>query len=441
MDYGFPSDELKRRLYGELADKAGLPGPVGEPLPGPVPSVAPPPQPRQFDLNNLTTGDIVQILQAQRQPKPEDYAEYRAADAQDQEATRKQNALASIRAATNQIVNRRWVDPEAPAPVNEAVRQYLVKKQMTAAPDFGKLLGDAQTMVKLQNEGLKLNAETGKVVEDTRKTRAEIPGVQADTQAKVAMQQPLAAEHLQMLAKSGLPVPPGTTYAQAKDLVDQYAKGQNIQIDWGKLALDRDKFAFDKTKEATNGKAADEAAKRNLGADFELDPNAPHPPSSVRDAFITKTQAATAIRDNINRLRGLFAKGNQGAEWSGADAAAMKSAATMIQMGLKSTLGLGVLSGPDLELLEGLVANPTGIWTVIKDNAGSARLKSQLDSLEAMTVAGVKSDAAALGGKPKAGGKYAEPAGASTSQYVEIRETADGKRIGKKADGTLEIIQ
>jgi len=91
-----------------------------------------------------------------------------------------------------------------------------------------------------------------KDVATTGKTIAEIPGVQAETSAKVALQKPMAPEHIATLAKSGVTVPEGTTYAQAEKLVDQQLKGQGIQIDWAKLALERDK-----TTEAKGGKTQD----------------------------------------------------------------------------------------------------------------------------------------------------------------------------------------
>jgi len=85
-----------------------------------------------------------------------------------------------------------------------------------------------------------------KDVATTGKTIAEIPGVQAETSAKVALQKPMAPEHIATLAKSGVTVPEGTTYAQAEKLVDQQLKGQGVQIDWAKLALERDKVAAGK---------------------------------------------------------------------------------------------------------------------------------------------------------------------------------------------------
>jgi hypothetical protein len=97
----------------------------------------------------------------------------------------------------------------------------------------------AVASMKGMGEAREPGSKVGLNIATTEKTLKEIPGIQADAQAKVALQQPMSAEHIASLARAGIQIPPGTTYAQAKDLADQQVKGAGVQIDWAKLALEK----------------------------------------------------------------------------------------------------------------------------------------------------------------------------------------------------------
>lgn len=77
--------------------------------------------------------------------------------------------------------------------------------------------------------------------------------------------------------------------------------------------------------------------------------------------FKAGVSAARTLLENLNEYQTLLA--NKGSEYGGKAAQRMESLARDIQLSAKNEdlYGLGVLTGPDLELLESLIQSPTGL--------------------------------------------------------------------------------
>jgi len=136
------------------------------------------------------------------------------------------------------------------------------------------------------------------------------------------------------------------------------------------------------------------------------------PPSPARDAAITtiesrltpgapsasefaqirdRTEALDQAEDALKRYESLLLgkkvgpggerSGGLGTEFTGSGAAALKSARTNLLLQAKELPKLGALSGPDMELIEGLVGkDPTGLGTNI---AGALTFGTNLESYAA----------------------------------------------------------
>lgn len=154
-------------------------------------------------------------------------------------------------------------DARNPASPRSRRAQLMLLSQ---APDVASTLGGLAAVSQMSEEAITQAMGSVKGIGEARKPGAEVVKITKETgkideesAALHALQQPMSAEHIATLAKSGVQVPAGTTYAQAKDLADQQLKGQGVQIDWAKLALQNKqqpvKAAEDLRKEFQGGQA------------------------------------------------------------------------------------------------------------------------------------------------------------------------------------------
>jgi len=187
---------------------------------------------------------------------PEGYGlpELKAAQESDLAATQEAKRQAAIQAGVQMLVSRRFAPTAQVGPVDDNVKRWLMQRQIAGSEQQSPLAAlQGMQSFREKEAGIgKTVAETGKVGAETGKTVAETPGAGAESFGKVQMQQKLAPEHLAFLVKSGVPVGPDTTYAQAKELTDQFKTGQGVQVDWAKLMLEREKMGQEKGKTAAD---------------------------------------------------------------------------------------------------------------------------------------------------------------------------------------------
>lgn len=124
-------------------------------------------------------------------------------------------------------------------------------------------------------------------------------------------------------------------------------------------------------RESAARRKADEEMRRysNIGG-WKLSEGAT-PTADDAKKFKSGVSAARTLLENLNEYQNLVAR--KGSEFSGKDAQRMESLARDIQLSAKNEdlYGLGVLTGPDLQLLEEIIQAPTGFWDQLNPFAGS----------------------------------------------------------------------
>jgi hypothetical protein len=118
---------------------------------------------------------------------------------------------------------------------------------------------------------------------------------------------------------------------------------------------------------------AEQSLARGRGADV---------PQNVRSEAITADQAYTSLeqslddyKDTVKRTGNVFLPG--------ADADEVSSKRTNIQLQMKELYKLGVLTGPDMELMDSLLFDPNTTWGVPSFNV-SGRVESSVDRVKEM---------------------------------------------------------
>lgn len=150
------------------------------------------------------------------------------------------------------------------------------------------------------------------------------------------------------------------------------------------LALRRDDIALRREERADNL-----AQKRN---DKELSLAVPGyertgdvlPKAEEAQKFREATADASQLTSKLNRLRELVNKYGS-FEWGGEAGQEMSSLATEIQLLSKSPsmYSLGVLTGPDLEILKKITADPSDMSSLFtRDSTRKAQINAQLASIE-----------------------------------------------------------
>lgn len=99
-------------------------------------------------------------------------------------------------------------------------------------------------------------------------------------------------------------------------------------------------------------------------------PNAPVEFSKSAAGIVELKEALKNYQDTIGRMGGtrVLPGSDKGAE--------LKAAYTAVQMGLKNAMELGALAGPDVEILGGMLVDPTSAQGLIR---GSSGIKRQID--------------------------------------------------------------
>lgn len=163
-------------------------------------------------------------------------------------------------------------------------------------------------------------------------------------------------------------------------------------VDWARLGQQADEagasrgfrlYLFEKEQDAKDRERAEKAADKEAavavpGYDVELGAK-PTP----KDAETLKAQSAAArnMASHLKALRELYAK--YGTEMGGKAATNMRQAVIALQIEAKNVMGLGALSGPDMDLMHGItVEDPTSIGANTKGLFGYDTIGDALDGVQ-----------------------------------------------------------
>lgn len=192
-----------------------------------------------------------------------DAADLDAALSADREQADRNRMAATLNDAASQMFGVRRPDLPLP-PVDEKIKEWLLKRQIRDQDDAKSL---ARRELQRKNA-----LEAGKFGLDVYKTGAEVGKIGAETgkigQETAGLQRkngPVTGAIRTMAGALGIDVPETATEQEAMDLIDPALKRQGINVDWAKLALDRDRLDFDKTKEP----AAKKTQADNLRAQLQ----------------------------------------------------------------------------------------------------------------------------------------------------------------------------
>jgi hypothetical protein len=164
---------------------------------------------------------------------------------------------------------------------------------------------------------------------------------------------------------------------------------------------------------------------------YDLTPEAQ--PSDKEAADIRKAQAgARTMAQTIGEIENLYKQ--YGTEVLPGEARAKMAALTtdlMMSMKGPEMYGLGVITGPDLSLLQQVVPDPTNAQASVLDFLGGGQTLPKLSTLRNQVSSRFESSARSLGYRPKAAAKPgAMDAAARRARIEELRR--------KKAAGTLK---
>lgn len=170
---------------------------------------------------------------------------------------------------------------------------------------------------------------------------------------------------------------------------------------------------------------------------WEIRPDAAPTPKETQD--IRKAQATTrTVRQTIQQIENLYRQFGTQALPSAAKAK-MRSLTTDLQLAMKGQemYGLGVITGPDLDLLNSVVATPTSTEANVLDFLGGGQTLTQLKTLSDQVGRRFENSARSMGyRKPgEGGGAPTAPGPASTAPATQ----GDGKVVVQKAGKQLRI--
>jgi hypothetical protein len=217
----------------------------------------------------------------------------------------------------------------------------------------------------------------------------------------------------------------------------------------GEAASSRELLNEDRKARASD-RAENQNAKHWIGEDFS--PTSRPLPPPVQADLQKRIAATRVVDDNAATLEKLLSEG--GPAVVGQRAALMEQLANNIWTELKDIKGLGVLAGPDMGILQGILADPTKMRTVLKDTARINSFVGLVQTFRQRMKADTVQRAGTYGATPVEGGLFfvAPPAAAAPRTFtgaaadappapgpkvVERRRTADGRILVKYEDGRV----
>lgn len=161
-----------------------------------------------------------------------------------------------------------------------------------------------------------------------------------------------------------------------------------------------------------NGAKQDAAAAKQAAADAELNVPGYDRTGEVRQSPVEAKDARTAIGVANNMFKGLDlldqqVKDNGSFEWGGTDGAGMAATANDLRLQAKELYNLGVLNGPDLQLMLKQIPDTESLGSMFtRDSTARAQLKSTKEAMkrkieESMKAKGYSAKSAAPAAKPQ----------------------------------------
>lgn len=159
------------------------------------------------------------------------------------------------------------------------------------------------------------------------------------------------------------------------------------------------------------------------------------PPGSLDEIELRKVREASGevadLAAAADEVSSIYKR--TGGQLTGPDAARMRSLITDMQLTAKgpSVYQLGVLAGPDMEILDTMLANPAKLDSVLRNAADLRNFVTEIETFKRRVLERTASKADALGFDPIAGPfmgvRRPGAAPATAGNTVRVRRKADGK--------------
>lgn len=138
-----------------------------------------------------------------------------------------------------------------------------------------------------------------------------------------------------------------------------------------------------------------------------------------------RASATDVVLDNAKQVEDILTHGGP-AVW-GQRATELSSLINNIWTELKDIKNLGVLAGPDMGILQGIVADPSSLDSVLKDAAAVRQLLPQIQKFQARMKGDLVRRVSGYGAKPVEGGAYYEAPAAAPAQAKRPQRTVNGE--------------
>lgn len=250
---------------------------------------------------------------------------------------------------------------------------------------------DPRLVEKNRIAGVLQNLEIAKAKRDEDASRLALQQGETDRAGMASMLTPLAKKY-------GIEVTPGMstgTLKTASDLIksqSELAQKKYASDEANRLRAD----LADARNEARQEKLASKESEMNIPG-YTRSPEIKPQGTEVK-ALRSAVTASKSLFDNIDKMKDLVDKYGS-FEAGGVGGAEMKSLARDIQLSAKNEdlYKLGVLTGPDLRLLEDIIANPSSLESLFTRDKTR---QSELDTFKNSIATRLKAASETLGYKP-----------------------------------------
>jgi hypothetical protein len=203
-----------------------------------------------------------------------------------------------------------------------------------------------------------------------------------------------------------------------------------------RAAAAESRTVLDEERKARGEQRKTEAdAKRYISENF-TDTAKPLPPQVLAD--LQKRDSATAVvLDNADQLERLLSEGGP-AVW-GQRAGQMEMLANNIWTELKDIKNLGVLAGPDMGILQGILADPTQMRSMVKDATAVRDFTQIVRQFKQRMKDDIRRRVKNYGAEPVEGGLYYDaPAGGAAADVPKPSATGRPRRTDITSGVTKE---
>ncbi len=267
----------------------------------------------------------------------------------------------------NRAPNFEGLTPDQLNVRNFVAQRQLAGEEMQRAVQMGMM---PFTLRKTMAETATAEAEAPKRKAETQATLAGIPKTQAEARlananAKGAeLENGPAPDSMLALGKQyGLDLPADTTTKQAREMVDAAAKRQGLQVDWGKLGLDKQRVDLEGTKVALEEKhyQSDHPWEPVSGYRYVGPGEAPKRDSEEVKTLGDKVAAANDLKKTLGEMRDIYDRQATTGRLTGADSQRLDTLHGSLSGQIGRAASGGKLAEYDVQLAHDQLPRPSSI--------------------------------------------------------------------------------